>query len=64
MLLVSNWVSTTDGISGVVEGGMPRRNEQRKHGTTRGSPRRTSTARAFGINRYAAKSECACEWGA
>ena len=39
MLLVSNWVSISDGISGVVEGGMPRRNEQRKHGTTRG-PRR------------------------
>src|SRR6516162_1343748 len=38
------------------------RNEQRKHGTSRGSPRRTSTAKASRINRHAMKSGCACEW--
>ena len=32
-------------------------------GTTRGSPRRSRTAKAFGISRTAAKSERACEWG-
>ena len=39
-------------------------NGQRKHGTARGSPRRTCTAKASGINRSAAKSRCAREWGA
>jgi len=42
---------------------MWRRNTQRKHGTTQGSPRRKRTARASGINRKAAKSRCAREWG-
>ena len=48
--------------SGVVEGGMSIRNEQRKHGTSRGSPRRTSTAKASRINRNEVKSGCTCEW--
>jgi hypothetical protein len=42
---------------------MPSKTEQRKHGTTRGSPRPKGTARASRISRYAAKSRCACEWG-
>src|SRR5215831_3214791 len=63
MLLVSNWVSITDGISGVVEGGMPRRNAQRKHGTTRGPRRFGAQRRHLGIGRSAAKSRCVGEWG-
>jgi hypothetical protein len=47
----------------VVEGGMSGRNVQRKLGTTRGSPRRSRTAKTSRISRSAAKSRCACEWG-
>ena len=36
---------------------------QRKLGTTRGSPRRSRTAKASRISRRAVKSRCACEWG-
>src|SRR4051794_14757758 len=36
---------------------------QRKPGTTRGSPRRSRTAKASRISRPAVKSRCACEWG-
>ena len=50
-------------LPGVVEGGMPGRNGQRKPGTTRGSPRRSRTAKASRISRRAAKSRCAREWG-
>ena len=46
----------------VREGGMSGRNEQRKPGTTRGSPRRSRTAKASRISRHAAKSRCAHEW--
>jgi hypothetical protein len=42
---------------------MSRRNGQRKLGTTRGSPRRTRTAKASRISCCAVKSRCACEWG-
>ncbi len=35
-----------------------------KPGTTRGSPRRSRTAKASRISRHAVKSRCACEWGA
>ena len=42
---------------------MPRRSRQRKHGTTRGSPRRSRTAKASRISCLAVKSRCACEWG-
>ena len=42
---------------------MPGRNVQRKLGTTRGSPRRSRTAKASRISRRAVKSRCACEWG-
>ena len=41
---------------------MSGRNEQRKPGTTRGSPRRSRTAKASRISRHAVKSRCACEW--
>src|SRR3954451_19905944 len=36
---------------------------QRKPGTTRGSPRRSRTAKASRISRLAVKSRCAGEWG-
>src|SRR5215467_7814644 len=52
------------GLPGVVEGGMSGRNMQRKPGTARGSPRRSRTAKAPHINRWAVKLRCACEWGA
>jgi hypothetical protein len=42
---------------------MPGRNVQRKLGTTRGSPRRSRTAKASRISRHAVKMRCACEWG-
>jgi len=48
---------------GVGEDGMSGRNVQRKLGTTRGSPRRSRTAKALRISRYAVKSRCAGEWG-
>jgi hypothetical protein len=50
-------------LPGVIESGMPRRNGQRKPGTTRGSPRRSRTAKALRISRHAAKSRCARGWG-
>src|SRR6202049_3125418 len=50
------------GLPGVGEDGMPGRNAQRKLGTTRGSPRRSRTAKASRISRRAVKSRCACEW--
>jgi hypothetical protein len=46
----------------VKEDGMSGWNVQRKRGTTRGSPRRSRTAKASRISRYAAKSRCAHEW--
>src|SRR5215475_2000804 len=51
------------GLPGVLGGGMPGGNVQRKPGTTRGSPRRSRTAKASRISRPAVKSRCACEWG-
>src|SRR5271167_314797 len=50
-------------LPGDAEDGMSGRNSQRKLGTTRGSPRRSRTAKAWRISRCAAKSRCACEWG-
>jgi len=50
-------------LPGVIEDGMSGRNVQRKLGTTRGSPRRSRTAKASRISRRAVKSRCACEWG-
>src|SRR5271166_999075 len=50
-------------LPGVIESGMPRRNGQRKPGTTRGSPRRSRTAKALRISCYAVKSRCARGWG-
>jgi hypothetical protein len=49
-------------LSGVLEDDMPRRSRQRKPGTTRGSPRRSRTAKAARISRHAVKSRCAGEW--
>ena len=50
-------------LPGVLEDGMSGRNGQRKPGTTRGSPRRSRTAKALRISCHAAKSRCACGWG-
>src|SRR3974390_323250 len=57
--------SGTDGVGfpGVSGDGMPGKNVQRKLGTTRGSPRRSRTAKASRISRQAVKSRCAREWG-
>ncbi len=53
---------TMIGLPGVPGDGMPGKNAQRKLGTARGSPRRSRTAKASRISRYAAKSRCAREW--
>jgi hypothetical protein len=50
-------------LPGVVEDGMSGRNGQRKPGTTRGSLRRSRTAKVSRISHRVAKSRCACEWG-
>src|SRR6266571_45818 len=50
-------------LPGVIESGMPRRNGQRMPGTTRGSLRRSRTAKASRISRHAVKSRCARGWG-
>ena len=42
-------------LPGVIESGMSRKNGQRKPGTTRGSPRRSRTAKASRISRLAVK---------
>jgi hypothetical protein len=57
------WTETMIELPGVKEDGMSGRNVQRKLGTTRGSPRRSRTAKASRISRRAVKSRCACEWG-
>jgi hypothetical protein len=50
-------------LLGVLEDGMPGRNAQQKPGTSRGSPRRSRTAKAAHISRSAMKLCCACDWG-
>ena len=57
------WIETMTELPGVKEDGMSGRNVQRKLGTTRGSPRRSRTAKALRISRSTVKSRCACEWG-
>ena len=57
------WTETMIELPEVREGGMSGRNEQRKPGTTRGSPRRSRTAKASRISRHAVKSRCAHKWG-
>jgi hypothetical protein len=49
-------------VPGVLEDGMLGQNEQRKPGTSRGSPRRSRTAKAAHISRKM-KLGCACDWG-
>ena len=56
------WTETMIELPEVREDGMSGRNEQRKPGTTRGSPRRSRTAKASRISRHAVKSRCAHEW--
>ena len=53
---------TVFGFPGVAGDGMPGKNVQRKLGTTRGSPRRSRTAKASRISQTV-KSRCAREWG-
>ena len=60
---IVNLDDTMSELPGVGEGGMSGRNVQRKLGTTRGSPRRSRTAKASRISRRATKSRCAHEWG-
>src|SRR6476619_6226175 len=60
------WTETTIELPEVIEDGMSGRNEQRKPGTARRSPRRSRTAKASRISRLAVKSRCAHEgdgWG-
>src|SRR5262249_43741325 len=57
------WTDTMIELPGVKEDGMPGRNGQRKPGTTRGSPRRSRTAKALRISRLTVKSRCARGWG-
>ena len=59
----SYWTHSILELPGVREGGMSGRNWQRKPGTTRGSPRRSRTAKASRISRQSVKSRCAREWG-
>jgi hypothetical protein len=56
------WERAADENSGGVEGGMFGKSGQRKHGTTRGSPRRSRTAKALRITGTAGKSQRAHEW--
>ena len=56
------WTEAMIELPGVREDGMLGRNGQRKPGTTRGSPRRSRTAKASRISRHAVKSRCAHEW--
>jgi hypothetical protein len=61
--VATDWEKEIGGLSGEEKDGMPRRDRQRKHGTTRGSPRSTGTAKASRITSDAGKSRRACEWG-
>src|ERR1700740_299892 len=56
------WTETTIELPEVIKDGMSGRDEQRKPGTARGSPRRSRTAKASRISRFAVKSRCAREW--
>ena len=58
-----NWVQAAEELPGVSEDDMSIEDNQRKHGTSRGSPRRQRTARASRISRSAVKSGCAHKWG-
>jgi len=56
-------VRAAGGLPGVDEGDMSGRNEQGKHGTTRGRPRRSGRGTAARISRRAVKSRGADKWG-
>jgi hypothetical protein len=60
---IVNLDDTMSELPGVGEGGMSGRNVQRKLGTTRGSLRRSRTAKTSRISCRAVKSRCAHEWG-
>ena len=62
-VVVEVWKRRDDGLPGVGEDGMSERSSQRKLGTTRGSPRRSRTAKASRISRHAVKSRCVRAWG-
>jgi len=59
----NDWEHAADEHSGGVEDGTLGKSEQRKHGTTRGSPRRSRTAKASSITGTAGKPRRAHEWG-
>jgi hypothetical protein len=59
----NNWVHAVGGVPGVIEGDMPRKSGQRKHGTSHGTPRPTGTAGASRITGPAGKSRRARERG-
>jgi hypothetical protein len=59
---IVNLDDTMSELPGVGEGGMSGGNVQRKLGTTRGSLRRSRTAKTSRISRRAVKSRCAREW--
>ena len=60
---MKNWVHAVDGVPGVIEGDMPRKSGQRKHGTSPETPRPTGTAGAPRITGTAGKSLRARERG-
>ena len=57
------WERAAGEHSGGADDGMFGKSGRRKHGTTRGSPRRSRTAKALRITGTAGKSRRACEWG-
>jgi hypothetical protein len=63
VVISGDWMRSDGELPEVVEDGMSGRNGQRKLGTTRGSPRRSRTAKASRISRRAVKSRCARAWG-
>jgi len=52
------WAQAADGLPGVAEGDMSKGNGRRKLGTTRGSPRRSRTAKASHISRPGETAVC------
>jgi hypothetical protein len=63
VLVAKELGACSDKFPGDSGGDMLRRNRQQKRGTTRGSPRRSRTAKASHIRRSATKLRCAREWG-
>src|SRR5262249_23875105 len=58
-----NWANATDELPGILENDMSRKNNLRKHGTSRRSPRPAGTAKAPRITGRAGKTRRALERG-